>query len=55
MTFYFEEFREFSVFQDMFDSACRPFFYFAALYFQLSFKKWFMIFRILITIENHAV
>ena len=55
MTFYFQEFREFSVFQDMFDSACRTFFYFAALFFQLSFKKLFMFFRSLVTIENYAV
>ena len=55
MTFYFQEFREFSVFQDMFDSACRTFFALRLYTFNFRLKKLFMFFRSLVTIENHAV
>ena len=43
------------MFQDMFDSSCLTFFYFAVLYFNFHFKKSFIVPRNSITIENFAV
>jgi len=42
------------VVQDMFDSSCLTFFYFAVLYFNFHFKKSFIVPRNSIAIENFA-